>query len=109
MYILTRIPHLVDEASISLDTHGLTGWVRCGVKVPAKVAEQALNGFFETQGTKDLTGWVWEDGAQAQELPFPLTRVCELRMSCDLGIRKVFPRALDSVHRKSMDTANGIL
>ena len=70
MRVLTRVPHQNDEVSISLDRHGLIGWVPRGVRVPAKVAEQALDGFFETQGAMDLTGWVWEDGAQAQELRF---------------------------------------
>ncbi len=55
---------------MALDTHGLTGWVPQGVKVPAGVAEKALDGFFESQGAKDLTGWAWERGAQAQELRF---------------------------------------
>ncbi|WP_146067415.1 hypothetical protein [Arthrobacter sp. SX1312] len=68
--VLTHIPHQNDEVSIRLDTHGLTGRVPQGVKVPTEVAEQALNGFFETQGAKDLTGWAWESGAQAQDLRF---------------------------------------
>jgi hypothetical protein len=68
--VLTRVPHQNDEVSISLDTHGLIGWVPLGVKVPADVAEQALSGFFETQGAENLPGWAWEYGAQAQDLRF---------------------------------------
>lgn len=68
--VLTRVPHQNDEVSISLDTHGLIGWVPLGVKVPANVADQALNGFFETQGAENLPGWAWEYGAQAQDLRF---------------------------------------
>ena len=68
--VLTHLPHQDDEVSIAVDTHGLTAWVPQGVQIPTEVAEQALHGFFETQGAKDLTGWAWERGAQAQELRF---------------------------------------
>ncbi|WP_434995865.1 hypothetical protein [Arthrobacter sp. Ld5] len=68
--VLTHLPHQDDEVPMALDTHGLTGWVPQGVKVPADVAEKALDGFFESQGVRDLTGWAWERGAQAQELRF---------------------------------------
>lgn len=68
--VLARVPHQNKEVSIPLDTRGLTGWVPVGVKVPAQVAEQALDGFFETQGAMDLPGWAWEYGAQAEDLRF---------------------------------------
>lgn len=68
--VLTRDPRQSDEIAIPLNRHGLTGWVPRGVIVPADVAEQALNGFFEIQGARDLIGWAWEDGEQAQELRF---------------------------------------
>lgn len=68
--VLARVPHQNEEVSIPLDTRGLTGWVPLGVKVPAQVAVQALDGFFETQGAMDLPGWAWEYGAQAEDLRF---------------------------------------
>lgn len=67
MHVLNRVPHQDGEVSVALDGHGLVGWVPSSVKVPTSVAEQALDGFFETQGAKPLAGWDWEGGAQAQE------------------------------------------
>lgn len=68
--VLAQVPPQRNEIPIALDTHGLMGWVPQGVRVPTEVALQALDGFFETQGAKNLTGWVWEGGAEAQELRF---------------------------------------
>ncbi len=70
MHVLNRVPHQDGEVSVTLDGHGLVGWVPRSVKVPTSVAEQALDGFFETQGAKPLAGWDWEGGAHAQELRF---------------------------------------
>lgn len=68
--VLTHVPPRNGEILIALDAHGLTGRAPQGVQVPTEVAKQALEGFFETQGVRDLTDWAWERGAQAQELRF---------------------------------------
>lgn|GEM_PF-5220565 len=70
LQVLNQVRHWGEEVSLTLDEHGLVGRVPRSVKVPTSVAEQALDGFFETQGAKPLAGWDWEGGAQAQELRF---------------------------------------
>lgn len=70
MLVLTRVPRQDDEVAIPLDSHGLMAWVPRGVKVPAIVAEQALDAFFESQGAGELTGWTWQGGERTQELRF---------------------------------------
>ena len=68
--VLTRLSNHPGEVSMPLDMQGLIAWVPAEVKVPAAVATEALEGFFEFQDAVSLDGWTWERGEQAQELRF---------------------------------------